>query len=187
VLGMEPYPLQDVLNGRKVWRNMCQVIWKDKVYVPQKPTLEIGLKHNNWRDLLKASVEDSKRLYITVEELCQIDWWFRFKWNAVQPEPQEAIILWKFRDDGTIAPADPSILLQNIAIFEERKINELTWELCNELVRAIDMETSELVSRILVNNFPEMEIRRGKNWGFIMYNADVIYSSFRITIPALNQ
>jgi hypothetical protein len=167
-------------NERKIWKQMCNVMWSDKVYVSNRPTDETQGNQINWRNLLKESLMDAKRMSITAEELVQAEWWFRFKWFDPQESGDVAESLgmtfpWKFNSDRTITPADPTIHLSDIPFFQGR-IEELEWQILNA-----SGNNNETVSLIAVNNFPKMIVKRAENWGFVMQNAHVIYSSYRLS------
>ena len=63
-----------------VWAPLCQRLWQDKVCISARAQSLKMLK--NCKRAFYCSIRDSKREYITVEELSDASWSFRFKESA---------------------------------------------------------------------------------------------------------
>lgn len=160
----------DLANSNSLWKQLCESLWQDKVYVPKeykKKAEEMGLAQSAY----KESLEDAKRGYITAEELCSFTWRFRYKkmagenwlandpwWNS-KPAAESRFFL-----DGTM----------------ERKSNQsdqsdqFYWKFAAESCG----KKGPKGSFIRLNRFPTYHVSRYKNWGFLLQSCWGFFASF---------
>lgn len=138
-----------------IWQELCEQLWKDKVYVPQKFR---DMLHSDPTTAYYESKRDSTRDVITTEELLSFDWWFRFKeipgawysdrdpWmNGRQPS------LHKYQKDGVIkikgefSGAAPD--RRYWQWLEEDNVKEGSW--------------------IQICQYPSYKVHRTANWGWM--------------------
>jgi hypothetical protein len=93
-------------SAPELWAPRCESLWADKVFVPADARALLGASHAF--EAYRRSVEDSRRSYITAEELCSVEWYHRMKgwsgedwtandpwWNGQTPRKK------RFEADGT--------------------------------------------------------------------------------------
>jgi len=150
---------------------LCNVLWQDKVYVP-----EIFIKMRNGKnskEAYKKSIIDSNRTYITKEELCAFIWNFRFKedagssWQDTDPwwqgkQPAEM----KFQPNGNV-----DVITSWPTHLDERK-----WRFIKSVAGRVGPEGSF----VQLNSFPPYIVSRFHNWGFIMQSCWVLWTSFSL-------
>jgi hypothetical protein len=158
-------------SDTQLWRLFCRRLWEDKVYIPAKI-----------RDMLLSapqrayfeSIRDSKRTWITTEELCDFKWSFRFKkaagemWRQVDPwwHDMPPIRMGFLPDGRTLIPIGfPSPLADGSQRF---------WK----FVSSAAGRSGPPGSIVQVNNYPPYIVSRFHNWGFMMQSCWVLYASF---------
>lgn len=148
----------------KLWRQQCQILWADKIYIADKV-----LRSKSWKQAYVTSIADSTRCHITEDELCSFPWTFRFKstagtyWTHCDPSWNKsgAPMYRFFHHDGSITPNDGDPYWGN---------HESRWA----------FRTSRLGRTgpyVQVNHWPSMEISRTSNWGWEMQNLWVVYQA----------
>jgi len=154
--------------SKEVWQELCDVLWRDKVYVPQKIR---ELKATDPQTAYKNSIEDSKRSVITEEELCGFDWYFRFKedegaWYA-DSDPWingRAPSHHKYHTDGKI---------EITGEFSGAAPNDRTWSWLED-------EEVEQGTWIQISHYPAYKVSRMSNWGWIHQSELAVLFSFNI-------
>jgi hypothetical protein len=64
-------------HDHTLWTRQCKELWKDKAYIPAQAIQ--ALKAKRGKDAFKIALVDSKRTCITTDELCGVEWSFRFR------------------------------------------------------------------------------------------------------------
>ena len=100
-----------------VWALQCDQLWADKVFVPVrfKTDVDVYRIEAYWK-----SLKDSRRVVITLQELCEIQWSLRSKpgsgrqlsdpWWQDDPtdgSPRRPTWITRFHPDGTISGHHP--------------------------------------------------------------------------------
>lgn len=163
-----------------LWNESCERLWTGKVYIPPKIR---ALRITSPREAYVASVIDSRRKYPTKEEFSAFHWRCRFKedageyWTNMDPyyvntdhtasEFAQTIVR-TFNADGSISRLD------NFQLLHEG-IDSYRW-----VVReGTDDRLLTVQASFEDNCFPSYLIsRHHDNWGFIMQNCWVIWTSF---------
>ena len=83
-------------RSNHVWDRMCESTWDGKVHITHS-AIALRKSPNGAREALKSSLADAKRTELTDEELCSLDWRFRFKEQA-GPQWQEHDPYWVKRE-----------------------------------------------------------------------------------------
>jgi hypothetical protein len=165
----------ELQNSNWLWENLCEKLWSDKVYIPKK---FINMKPNAAKLAYIGSLHDSKRGYVTVDELCSFEWQFRFKeaagsaWTENDPYWQgKPPSVTHFFPDGTMK-RDTIVRAPDF---------KFTWR----FVDSSSGKKGEPGSFIRINNFPTYCVSRvQRNWGFIMQSCWALSASF--PLPPLN-
>ena len=200
--------LKLVRTNEKIWRDLCLILWKDKVYVPQRYLQMINLDETEMEKLAtiitqcddkkdksdeqkevkedelvecaarrayRLSYLDGTRTVITMKEMTEIKWYFHFKGSADNdwenaPKDMTRMV---FHDNGIVD------ILPNE--FTEQTFNgqDYVWKFHGSFHK-----TNKYGNAIQINRFPrEIVTRNPKNWGFVVQNTYVIYTSFPIPDP----
>eukprot|EP00300_Choanocystis_sp_HF-7_P022063 c21195_g1_i1.p1 GENE.c21195_g1_i1~~c21195_g1_i1.p1 ORF type:complete len:363 (+),score=63.29 c21195_g1_i1:47-1090(+) len=187
-----------VSNERVLWDRLCEMLWHDKVYVPQQ-FVDMRAQANP-KQALRCSVLDATRDRITKEELCTMQWDFRFKqvagtdWVAHDPywngEPPVKV---RFHPDGGVTRRGDR--------FEVPNPLNITWRFTRRSPRsatrarhARDPQGTErrprrdsskyIVASINGRDVPTYVVSRyAANWGFIMQSCWTVYMSFPMPGP----
>eukprot|EP01084_Bolivina_argentea_P290846 499719_1 len=207
-----------ITQAQKLWRDLLyNSLWKNKTYIPKRyinwinsdtkehksPEKDINITQQcNTLKAYHDSFLDQKRTVITIDELCNIVWYFRFKQSAgtdwIENDPfwqsdssdsadenktddkyyistkfnPAKCIKIQFKRDGT------SIRHGKFKNFRNTNMN-FTWRFTGSHCKEM-----EYGNAIQVNNFPSYYISRHPyNWGWIMQSCWVIYSSFPLPPP----
>eukprot|EP01111_Echinosteliopsis_oligospora_P016613 TRINITY_DN696_c1_g1_i2.p1 TRINITY_DN696_c1_g1~~TRINITY_DN696_c1_g1_i2.p1 ORF type:complete len:284 (+),score=60.78 TRINITY_DN696_c1_g1_i2:64-915(+) len=167
----------DAATDKSVWQIKCKNLWADKKYV--SPQLQHQMTENP-RQAYKDSLNDCKRAYVTMEELCGFTWNFRFKesagyhWTENDPWWQgKSPIQMKFLENGQT--------IDNFWQNHGRAIADRRWR----FIERAAGRAGPTGSFIQVNNFPPYVVSRTKDWGFVMQSCWVVYTSF--PMPPLGQ
>jgi len=170
------------MNDKYLWDLLCLRLWSDKIYVPDS----VRILHQNGQSKLayQCSLKDSKRQYISKEELCSFEWNFRFKASAGEHwthddswwNKQGATIL-KFNLDGTMSA---------VGDWYPQKVHDPSMK--NRHWRFIDSaagRTGPNGSFVQVNSYPPYMVSRYRNWGFIMQSCWTLFTSFQMPLKGV--
>ena len=80
VCGLVSKGWNNYANDLVLWRNLLRKLLQDKIYTPAS-ILQVE-ENGNPKRAYWLSLKDSKRTWITKEELCSLNWSFRFKQQA---------------------------------------------------------------------------------------------------------
>ncbi|KAL0484002.1 pof1 [Acrasis kona] len=160
-----------------LWQNLCNKLWQDKVYVPQK--FVQMTKDGSAKKAYFESIADSQRQHLTLEELCDVTWYFRFKssageaWTNMDPwwsnKPASCV---QFFRDGTMKR-------DMMVARPDGEMPKFTWKFNEGSMGRKGVQGSY----IRVNNFPTYCVSRvQKNWGFIMQSCWALSASFPLPL-----
>jgi hypothetical protein len=164
---------KDVCNSNSLWVALCDEMWEDKVYVPQK--FRKMRENGEAKQAFIFALKDSKRRFITADELCSFTWNFRFKAQAGEA--------WLMNDPWWSGlPATKVQFFPDGTLKTERAPGHtLNWK----FTRCVEGREGPIGSFVRVNSFPAYFVSRfKKNWGFIMESCWVLYCSF--PMPPMN-
>lgn len=187
------------------WDAFCERLWHDKIYVSQ------SARQNPSKILAyQESILDSKRSYITMEELCyetsKIIWSFRFKasagtdWTSVDPwhngRPcRKVVFLRDGRVQWVVVPTTnedattTSLQMDETVRFTDPP-TRMTWRF---LTRPMDLPSRRLGCYVRFNvggrDVPTYAVSRSPtaNWGFVMESCWGIYGSFELPPKPIQQ
>lgn len=159
-------------RSNHVWDRMCESTWDGKVHITHS-AIALRKSPNGAREALKSSLADAKRTELTDEELCSLDWRFRFKEQA-GPQWQEHDPYWVKREATRVrfgarkagSPRGP-VRMQGFDMIEAF---QLEWE-WRHPYRHLSGRPAERVLQVIVNGNPVPSYvvsRHAANWGWIM-------------------
>ena len=187
-----------IVNQKALWSQHCDTLWRGKSYIlPQATDIQASDPMNAY----KISCIDQKRNVITFDELTSIKWHFTFKgWDPrfiTGNNDEETIIFGEFHKNGTLTHAPiqfghrfrwkfieyftkRSWLNEYLEMSDEEEEEESTDKenVCEYgyLEKRIDGRQSRWIQ---VNNFPPLVVARNpENWGFILQNDHVTFTSY---------
>lgn len=153
-------------RSQTVWKQQCRTLWADKVYVPKKFSETKG----SYLEAYWGSLKDSRRSYITPEELCRFEWSCRMKscagsdWTQQDPwwQKEEATRRRFFMDGSTTS---------------ER--GDGTWRFVPDSCGRTGPKGSFIRLSLNFHEFPSHMVSRWpKNWGFLLQNCWGFSASF---------
>lgn len=166
-----------IRNDECLWKIYTQDLWIDKVHVPP----QIRRLHENGKSRLafRKSFLESRRAWISLAELQSFDWAFRMRkcapdaWSKGDPYWDSA------REDPTKVPPslvvhfNPNGIAERKDMFEFSRGADGKWE----------YEFMEHGAIIKISNFPEYNVIRLPNWGFVLLNMWTVLSSVPFPAP----
>ena len=158
---------------------MCDEIWEDKVYICAEARSLRKRQVPQHKSALKLSIEDSKRTWLTEEELTSLKWNFRFKaqagphWQLHDPywTKGEAAQV-QFMSDGGLV---------NIKGFDVVESLEIHWQWGLPTAGRSGPHGSFVQLFVSGAKVPTYVVtRHAPNWGFLMQSCWVVYTSFKM-------
>ncbi|XP_024522344.1 uncharacterized protein LOC9643613 isoform X1 [Selaginella moellendorffii] len=150
-------------------REICASLWQGKRHIPAAALLP-GLSKVAAYGI---SMKDSKRCSITLEDLCQHGWEYRFKdtvpqyWLELDPSRRgEAPMQRFFHSDGsqTAGPGD--------AVWGG---HESTFSIIQD--EGQDHDSIARSNFVRINHWPRMVVSRTADWGWELHNEICVYTS----------
>lgn len=144
-----------------LWLRHYEELCKGKAAVPQA-----ALSAPSKLAAFGICVQDSQRTKIMVEDLCGTAFEFRFKWSAgefwrnLDPSwRSEPPFIRVFHPNNVVSPGP------NDTVF-----NDMTW-------RFTKSRDGKLGRYVRINQWPSLSVSRSENWGWILQNCWVTYTS----------
>lgn len=188
-------------QSEPVWCALCEHLWKGKA-LPSKFILLRDAGHA--REAYRQSLLDSKRTDICMEELCSIQWSFRFKaaagdgWQESDPWWQgQSATQARFSPSGVIRfqrggvlGQDPPKLRWRFVHFRDGFLNELD----QQRVTVEGFESFSgfgrrgVCAKVMGREVPAYCMRRHKgNWGWVMESCWVVWSSWPMPVRSSDE
>jgi len=159
-------------QSHTVWRSMCDRLWSDKVYVPR---FIKEMRATDPKVAYRTSIKDSKRHYLTDEELFSFEWCFRFKsnpghdwadndpwWNDKAPSRH------RYLPNGSI-----KIVSGDFTGYDHQN-RRWRW------IRRMGGREAPFGSFVQINHYPAYVVFRLPNWGFLQQSLAAVLTSFEM-------
>eukprot|EP00475_Leptophrys_vorax_P028254 TRINITY_DN4080_c0_g1_i3.p1 TRINITY_DN4080_c0_g1~~TRINITY_DN4080_c0_g1_i3.p1 ORF type:complete len:356 (+),score=97.55 TRINITY_DN4080_c0_g1_i3:1562-2629(+) len=157
-----------------LWDRLCETLWFDKSYIPKR-IVHMKEKLREGKRAYVASLMDSRRTFVSKDELCGFNWSFRFKlmagshftehdpyWNGLQTRKVF------FGEDGKVHYGGFGDFTRD-------------WKFVH---RAAGRAARKEGNFVRVGEFPAYIVSRHPvNWGFIMQSCWVVLTSFEMPPP----
>ena len=161
----------------KRWQRLCSDLWADKKYVPLAIKNRLPAASAYW-----ASLRDAERDVVSREELCSFTWAFRFKhqdlpWMLSHPFWRFMPLLYRrFHEDGSIsAAADDPIFGRHETIWRFAIAGSTDGS--EEASSSSNGGERNQGRRVRVTHWPALTLSRRPDWGWLMQNHYVVYTS----------
>jgi hypothetical protein len=183
-----------ISSTNDAWEGHCSHLWDRKVYVPLRARKLRA--SGDARAALRLSIEDAERTWLTDDELCALEWNFRFKasageswteedpyWNDLPPTRV------KFEmpsatggEVGGEADGAESRGTMKPSGFEMLEHRSLRWQWAKGRGEDVGGDRSRLELYVDGRKVPTYHVSRHSNWGFLMQSCWVLYTSFPMPV-----
>ena len=168
-----------------LWKQRCEKLWIGKVEASLAPFRS----HARYKDRYINSLRDSHRRDITEDELCNLEWGFRFRaWAGVEMCSMDPYWELCYHDrQGKFRFVEPQNIMRRVFLRNHRLANPGPEDEIDRYLQDYGIRVKWKITKsrhgrrgcfVKVNHWPSaIPLRNPKTWGWIMYNEWVLYVS----------